>query len=171
MYFPWITILIRLFRNNFLTLLNQLKIDDSSRLKESGIGARVNKMRCVCNDSSPHQARQSCISIAIQGRQRRTNWLQGTSFTPGPGESSISTKYIKKVDYRPIFHKEDNPAHMTREDRREKDAAVAARHRAEGGTRWARGSLALLTAKVSSSTSYHLGLCACLCVYKVEINL
>ena len=37
---------------------------------------------------------------------------------------------------RPIFHKEDNPAHMTREDRREKDAAVAARHRAEGGTRY-----------------------------------
>ena len=37
---------------------------------------------------------------------------------------------------RPIFHKEDNPAHLTREDRREKDAAVAARHRAEGGTRY-----------------------------------
>ena len=37
--------------------------------------------------------------------------------------------------FRPIFHKEDNPALMTREDRREKDAAVAARHRADGGTR------------------------------------
>ena len=56
----------------------------------------------------------------------------------------LSQRNIKKVDYRPIFHKEDNPAHMTREDRREKDAAVAARHRAEGGTRWARGSLALI---------------------------
>ena len=40
-----------------------------------------------------------------------------------------------KAHFRPIFHKEDNPAHMTREDRREKDAAVAARHRADGGTR------------------------------------
>ena len=46
----------------------------------------------------------------------------------------MKRSYIKS-HFRPIFHKEDNPAHMTREDRREKDAAVAARHRADGGTR------------------------------------
>ena len=47
----------------------------------------------------------------------------------------IIERFTKSLS-RPIFHKEDNPAHMTREDRREKDAAVAARHRAEGGTRY-----------------------------------
>jgi len=91
-----------MIRNDFLTLLKQLKIDDSSRLKESGIGKAV---------------------MYLYRHPRETK------------ENKMTSGHIIQTWARPIFHKEDNPALMTREDRREKDAAVAARHRADGGTR------------------------------------
>jgi len=82
-----------MIRNEFLTLLNQLKIDDPSRLKESGIGKAV---------------------MYLYRHPRETK------------ENKVTAGHIIHNWARPIFHKEDNLALMTKEDRREKDLAIAA---------------------------------------------
>ena len=46
-------------------------------------------------------------------------------------ENKLTAGHIIHNWARPIFHKEDNLANMTKEDRREKDEAVAARQRLE----------------------------------------
>jgi len=81
-----------MIRNEFLTLLHQLKIDDPSRLKESGIGKAV---------------------MYLYRHPRETK------------ENKLTAGHIIHNWARPIFHKEDNLALMTKEDRREKDLAIA----------------------------------------------
>merc|ERR1719245_555802 len=87
-----------MIRNEFLKLLDHVKIDDSSRLKESGIGKAV---------------------MYLYRHPRETK------------ENKLTAGHIIHTWARPIFHKEDNLANMTKEDRREKDEAVAARQRLE----------------------------------------
>ena len=43
-------------------------------------------------------------------------------------ENKLTAGHIIHTWARPIFHKEDNPANLSKEDRREKDAAIAARN-------------------------------------------
>lgn len=81
-------------RTAFLILLQELKIEDSSRLKESGIGKAVMYLY-----RHPKETRENKI---IAGRIIN-DWA------------------------RPIFRKESNLANMSREDRRDKDDAMAKR--------------------------------------------
>merc|ERR1719450_1360665 len=75
-------------RQEMLKLLLCLRIDDPSRLKESGIGKAV---------------------MYLYRHPRETN------------ENKLTAGHIIHNWARPIFHKEDNLANMTKEDRREKD--------------------------------------------------
>lgn len=81
-------------RTAFLGLLHELRIEDSARLKESGIGKAV-------------------MYLYRHPRETRENKLQAG--------------HIINDWARPIFRKEDNLAHMTREDRRARDDAMARR--------------------------------------------
>merc|ERR1719282_1092605 len=85
-------------RTELLKLISQLKLDDTSRLKESGIGKAV---------------------MYLYRHPKETR------------ENKLTAGHIIHNWARPIFHKEDNLANMTKEDRREKDEAVAARQRLE----------------------------------------
>merc|ERR1711923_607150 len=81
-------------RTAFLKLLQELRIEEPTRLKESGIGKAV-------------------MYLYRHPRETKNNKeLAG---------------HIINDWARPIFHKEANFLHMSKEDRREKDAAVAKR--------------------------------------------
>lgn len=81
-------------RKNFLKLLQEIKIEDSTRLKESGIGKAVMYLY-----RHPKEDRD----IKHLAGQIITDWA------------------------RPIFHKNADYTKMSKEDRREKDNAMAAR--------------------------------------------
>eukprot|EP00092_Neocalanus_flemingeri_P075200 GFUD01093123.1.p1 GENE.GFUD01093123.1~~GFUD01093123.1.p1 ORF type:complete len:247 (-),score=88.48 GFUD01093123.1:66-806(-) len=83
-----------MIRSEFMRLLHQLKIEDPTRLKESGIGKAVMYLY-----RHPRESKQN-------------KELAG---------------HIINDWARPIFHKEADFAHMTKEDRRDKDAAMAKR--------------------------------------------
>merc|ERR1719228_2659396 len=81
-------------RSEFLRLLQEFKIDDPTRLKESGIGKAVMYLYRHPKES---KANKSLAGHIIN------DWA------------------------RPIFHKVADAAHMSKDDRREKDAAMAKR--------------------------------------------
>jgi len=81
-------------RTAFLKLLQELRIEEPSRLKESGIGKAV---------------------MYLYRHPRETR------------ENKIVAGHIINEWARPIFRKEDNLAHMTREERRERDDYLAKR--------------------------------------------
>jgi len=83
-----------LIRSEFLRLLQEFKIDDPTRLKESGIGKAVMYLYRHPKES---KANKSLAGHIIN------DWA------------------------RPIFHKVADAAHMSKDDRREKDAAMAKR--------------------------------------------
>lgn len=83
-----------MIRNDFLRVLHHLKIEDPSRLKESGIGKAI---------------------MYLYRHPRETK------------DNKLIAGHIIHNWARPIFHKEDNFANLSKEDRREKDAATAAR--------------------------------------------
>jgi len=83
-----------MIRSEFMRMLLQFKVDDPTRLKESGIGKAV-------------------MYLYRHPKETKNNKeLAG---------------HIINDWARPIFHKEADFAHMTKEDRREKDAAMAKR--------------------------------------------
>merc|ERR1712106_942892 len=83
-----------MIRSEFLRMLHEFKIEDPTRLKESGIGKAV-------------------MYLYRHPRESKTNKeLAG---------------HIINDWARPIFHKEADFAHMSKDDRREKDAAMAKR--------------------------------------------
>jgi len=81
-------------RTSFLKLLHELKIEEPSRLKESGIGKAV---------------------MYLYRHPKETR------------ENKVVAGHIINEWARPIFRKEDNLAHMTREERRERDDYLAKR--------------------------------------------
>jgi len=81
-------------RQNFLKLLKEIKIEDTTRLKESGIGKAVMYL------------------YRHPKEERHNKYLAG----------QIITDWA-----RPIFNKNADYTKMSKEDRREKDAAMAAR--------------------------------------------